>query len=146
LVNISQETAAETESRLRRVIQDSRLEIFDGAWAFEEFPLEQFKDKANTNALALIRDSSVWSQLVPSTDKNAERFGVFCFHFPAGADNSGFVGWLATHLKRKFGTGVFVTCGQNSNDGGIFDYWGCPLELSDKIFGEVRALVAGTAA
>jgi hypothetical protein len=127
------------------VIQQSRLEIFAGAWAFEEFPLADFASKANPNALALVRDDKVWSQLIESNDPKAERFGLFCFHFPAGADNSGFVGWLATHLKRTFGTGVFVTCGQSSGDGGIFDYWGCPLELSAKIFDEVRALVAGKA-
>ena len=50
---------------------------------------------------------------------------------------------LASHLKTKFGTGVFVTCGQNSKDGGIFDYWGCPLELRDQVLTEVRALVGG---
>ncbi|WP_436025877.1 DUF6196 family protein [Trinickia sp. LjRoot230] len=27
--------------------------------------------------------------------------------------STSFVGWLATHLKNRFGTGVFVTCGQN---------------------------------
>jgi hypothetical protein len=146
MVNISQETPGQTETRLRRVIQSSRLHVLDGAWAFEEFPLSEFKLKADANALALVRDEKAWSQLVPSHDAKAERFGVFCFHFPKDADNSGFVGWLATHLKRKFGTGVFVTCGQNSGDGGIFDYWGCPLELAQPVISEVRALVAGNAA
>jgi Family of unknown function (DUF6196) len=146
LVNISQETSAETEARLRRVIQASRLTVLEGAWAFEEFPLAQFAGKANAKALALVRDDAVWSQLLPSNDEEAERFGVFCFHFPWDADNSGFVGWLASHLKKKFGTGVFVTCGQNSKDGGIFDYWGCPLDLSEAIFTEVRSLVSGKVA
>jgi Family of unknown function (DUF6196) len=146
LVNISQETTAETEVRLRRVIQNSRLKIFEDAYAFEEFPLALFAAKANGNALALVRDDLVWSQLLPSNSAKAERFGVFCFHFPPGADNSGFVGWLASHLKKKFGTGVFVTCGQNSKEGGIFDYWGCPIALSETIFEEVRALVAGEGA
>ena len=58
-----------------------------------------------------------------------ERFALFSFHFPPGLDNSGFVGWLATHLKRRLGTGVFVICGQNSDRGGIYDYWGCPAQL-----------------
>lgn len=127
------------------MITVSRLDILEDAYAFEEFPLPDFSNKAKANALALVRDEKVWSQLVISNDADAERFGVFCFHFPQSADNSGFVGWLATHLKRKFGTGVFVTCGQNSNDGGIFDYWGCPLELSVVIFAEVTALVSGKA-
>ena len=143
MVNISRETTSQTEARLRRVITSSRLTVFDGAYAFEEFPLSDFGARASPKALALVRDESVWSQLVVSYDENSERFGVFCFHFPKNADNSGFVGWLASHLKTKFGTGVFVTCGQNSKDGGIFDYWGCPLELRDQVVTEVRALVGG---
>jgi Family of unknown function (DUF6196) len=143
MVSISHESATATEARLRLVIRTSRLDVLEGGWAFEEFPLQDFTAMANPKALALVRDDQVWSQLVPSDDSELERFGVFCFHFPADADNSGFVGWLATHLKRKFGTGVFVTCGQNSQDGGIFDWWGCPLELSAEIFDEVRGLVAG---
>lgn len=57
-------------------------------------------------------------------------------------DNSGFVGWLASHLKQKLGTGVFVTCGQNSNRGGIFDYWGCPAELGPSAIEEVKKLIS----
>lgn len=143
MVNISQETPTQTELRLRKVIQLSRLDVFERSWIFEEFPLADFKSMAKSSALALVRDENVWSQLVLSNNSVAERFGIFCFHFPSGADNSGFVGWLATHLKCKFGTGVFVTCGQNSTDGGIFDYWGCPFELSKPIFSEVRNLVKG---
>lgn len=145
MVNISQETSEQIEAKLRHVITSARLDVFGGAYAFEEFPLAHFATKANADALALVRDEQVWSQLILSADENAERFAVFCFHFPKDTDNSGFVGWLATHLKRKFGTGVFVTCGQNSYDGGIFDYWGCPLELKDQVFTEVQALVAGAA-
>jgi 2-iminobutanoate/2-iminopropanoate deaminase len=61
-----------------------------------------------------------------------ESFGLFSFHFAHGVDNSGFVGWLATIMKRELGTGVFVVCGQNSNRGGIFDYWGIPIAMKDE--------------
>jgi hypothetical protein len=145
VVNISHEPSEDTKTRLRKVIQSSRVKLYEGAWIFEEFPIAEFSSRMSAKALALVRDEHVWSQLVPSTGNRGEQFGLFRFHFPPNADNSGFVGWLATHLKRRFGTGVFVTCGQNSGDGGIFDYWGCPLELSEQIFTEVRALVAGTA-
>lgn len=79
-----------------------------------------------------------------SDDPTAELFAVWRFHFPAGADNSGFVGWLASHLKTLFGTGVFVVCGQNSADGGIFDYWGCPWALRDQVFAELDRLTSAT--
>jgi hypothetical protein len=55
-------------------------------------------------------------------------------------DNSGFVGWLASHLKTAVGTGVFVVCGQNTRRGGIFDYWGVPVEAADAVLAEVRRL------
>ena len=143
MVDISHETIEQVEQRLRRVITQARLQIYPGTWAFQEFPLDRFAQFARSDALALVRDDAVWSQLVPSDDAGHDLFGVFRFHFPAGADNSGFVGWLATHLKRRFGTGVFVTCGQNSADGGIFDYWGVPAVLADEVFSEVRLLVEG---
>lgn len=146
MVDVSRETAAATERRLQRVITQARLRVYPGTWAFQEFPLERFPAAVRGDALALVRDDAVWSQLVPSDDGSAALFGVFRFHFPAGVDNSGFVGWLATHLKQRFGTGVFVTCGHNTADGGIFDYWGVPAVLADDVFAHVRALVAGSAA
>lgn len=143
MVDISHETTEQTEQRLRRVIAEARLRVYPGKYAFVEFTPDQFPAAVQADALALVRDDKVWSQLVPSHDTGKEQFGLFRFHFPAGADNSGFVGWLATHLKNRFGTGVFVTCGQNSADGGIFDYWGVPGELADDVFDEVKRLVQG---
>jgi hypothetical protein len=143
MVDISQETAEQTESRLRRVIKTARLTVYQHSYAFHEFPLTDFPGSARTDALALVRDDRVWSQLVPCDDPREDLFTLFRFHFPADADNSGFVGWLATHLKRRFGTGVFVTCGQNRRDGGIFDYWGVPLAIGVDTVNEVQGLVSG---
>jgi hypothetical protein len=144
MVDISHETVEQTEHRLRRVITEARLLIYPDAYTFVEFPLDQFPKAVSSDALALVRDDNVWSQLVPSRGAEKEQFGIFRFHFPAGADNSGFVGWLATHLKKRFGTGVFVTCGQNYADGGIFDYWGVPAALAEEVFDEIRQLVQGS--
>ena len=69
-----------------------------------------------------------------------ENFRVFSFHFQDGLDNSGFVGWLASRIKKELGTGVFVVCGQNTNKGGIFDYWGCPISVADKVIELVEQL------
>ena len=143
MVNISHETRDAAETRLERVIRDSRLTVYDGPHAFEEFGLSEFAERARSDALALVRDDAVWSQLVPAGEDAPEPFALWRFHFPEGADNSGFVGWLAWRMKERFGTGVFVVCGQNSGDGGIFDYWGCPWELRDEVLADVRALVAG---
>ncbi len=142
MVQVSSEAAEATERRLLAVIAAAELRVFSGAYLFEEFPLNEFRLRADPNALALVRDDRVWSQLVPADGRAGECFAVFSFHFPKIADNSGFVGWLATHLKRRLGTGVFVTCGQNSGWGGIYDYWGCPAALREPalaVIGELRA-------
>ena len=141
MVQISHETQEESETRLRSVIAETDLMIYDGTYVFEEFPLADFESRARADALALVRDTDVWSQLVSSDDESKELFSVFSFHFDGCPDNSGFVGWIANHLKQKLGTGVFVICGRNSKRGGIFDYWGCPAELGTKAVEEVRLLM-----
>lgn len=146
MVNISIETLAQTHERLAGVIRRSRLKVYEGAYIFEEFPLMTFRDRADRNALALVRDDAVWSQLVEyygpiPHNGSIEIFCLWRFHFPADVDNSGFVGWLASHLKECFGTGVFVVCGQNSGDEGIFDYWGGPLELRRELIAEIERLM-----
>jgi hypothetical protein len=138
---ISQETSEQTHKRLCSVIRNSDFKRYEGTFAFEEFPLNEFHSKVNQQSLALVRDSEIWSQLVESKDQTKELFIIFSFHFKEGGDNSGFVGWLASHLKQKLGTGVFVTCGQNSKRGGIFDYWGCPAELGASAIDEVEKLI-----
>lgn len=149
MVDISIETPAKTEQRLRQVIQQSTLEVLDGHYVFDEFPLKDFADRADEHALALVRDNEVWSQLVAAesasqqSDQAPELFKIFLFHFDKGGDNSGFVGWLATHLKRKLGTGVIVICGNNSQRSGVFDYYGCPASLGAEVIQAVRKLMTG---
>jgi hypothetical protein len=87
-----------------------------------------------------VRDDKVWSQLTPFAG-SGEAFTIFRFHFPSNADNSGFVGWLASLIKGRFGSGVFVTCGSNSSDGGIFDYWGVPEAIGEEVVAFVQAMV-----
>lgn len=140
MVDISHETTEQTEARLRRLFPSTEFRVFEEPFVFAEFELEKFPVAVSPDALALVRDEDGWSQLVPAKDSDGEQFKIFSFHFPEGMDNSGFVGWLATHLKRRFGTGVFVICGQNSKRGGIFDYWGCPLNLADDVLAELRTL------
>ncbi|MDB5366977.1 MAG: hypothetical protein JWM77_2904 [Rhodospirillales bacterium] len=144
MVHVSHEGPEQTDARLRRVIASARLTVYDEPYTFYEFSFRDFALMVRDDALAIVRDDSHWSQLVPSLNPEDEQFTLFRFHFPDGADNSGFVGWLATHLKRRFGTGVFVICGHNSAHGGIYDYWGAPRAVGDEVLAEVRALVAGT--
>lgn len=139
---VSHETPAQTDRRLRSVIARARLDVFDGAFRFVEFPGVDFPQRASLDALALVRDRDGWSQLVEAPSPGDEQFAVFCFHFDPALDNSGFVGWLATHLKHRLGTGVFVICGWNARQGGIFDYWGCPFNLKDAVLNEITALAA----
>lgn len=139
-MDISHESPNETEQRLRRVIATADLYVFPDDYTFVERDIESFPADLVSQALALVRDRDVWSALVPAEERTVERFVVFRFHFERGLGNSGFVGWLATHLKRSLGTGVFVVCGQNSDRGGIFDYWGAPASLRADVLRELRSL------
>lgn len=130
VVSISRETSEQTKQRLRRVIAAAELVSLDGAWAFWEAPLDQ-PPTLSPELLAVVRDEDTWSWLAPADPDASEPFALFSFHF-TDLDNSGFVGWLATELKRRLGTGVFVICGQNSSRGGVYDYWGCPLQLREE--------------
>lgn len=144
VVDVSQETEEQTDQRLRRVIALAELVVHDGVWYFQESPISN-PPTLSEQTLAVVRDEDSWSALVRLDHEPAEpleRFGVFSFHFPPGIDNSGFVGWLATHLKRRLGTGVFVICGSNRARGGIYDYWGCPHSLLPEVVAVVHQLSA----
>jgi hypothetical protein len=145
MVDVSHETEEQTDRRLRRVVALAEMVVHDGVWYFQETPASS-PPSVSDRTLAVVRDEDSWSALVPlvvEPDEEVERFGVFSFHFPLGVDNSGFVGWLATHLKRRLGTGVFVVCGSNRARGGIYDYWGCPYDLLPQVVSAVRELAAG---
>ncbi|WP_280449019.1 DUF6196 family protein [Nocardia brasiliensis] len=142
MVDISIETEDQTAQRLRRVLASAELEVQPGVWCFRESPLAE-PPQLSARTLAVVRDAESWSALVPFAEADGpdvEKFGLFSFHFPTGMDNSGFVGWLAGHLKRALGTGVFVVCGSNRGRGGIYDYWGCPVELLAAVEREIETL------
>jgi len=138
---ISTETPEQTNTRLQRVFTEAQLSILSKPYAFVEVEATHFPADLVPTALAFVRDESVWSALVPASSPTQEQFMVFSFHFTPGLDNSGFVGWLASHLKAALGTGVMVICGQNSGRGGIFDYWGAPLSMSVEVKEELNRLL-----
>jgi hypothetical protein len=59
-----------------------------------------------------------WSKR--QTGANSSRFSASIFH--TGKTIAALSDGSASHLKNKFGTGVFVICGQDSGHGGIYDY------------------------
>lgn len=137
---ISQETPTQMQARLRKVIAEAELLVHDQPYAFVEVSAERFPAHHIADALAFVRDHDVWSALVPQREQQQEAFALFSFHFPPNVDNSGFVGWLASHLNATIGTGVFVVCGQNSSRGGIFDHWGAPVSVAAQLLEEIRLL------
>ena len=140
MVNVSIETEEETRARLLDVLAEARMTSYDSAFTFVETPVGASPEIVE-GCLALVRDDTVWSALVPARpDDPGETFGLLRFEFRPGVDNSGFVGWLATHLKRALGTGVFVVCGYDSAAGGVFDYWGYPSSLRDEVLRAIDSL------
>lgn len=128
---ISRERQVESERRLRTVLRAADLVHLEGAWCFERVVGELPHD-----ALATVRDADGWSALVPARGVG-ERFGIMLTTFAPEIENSGYVGWIATTIKQRLGTGVFVICGANPGRGGIFNYLGYPAGVS----AEVRALL-----
>jgi hypothetical protein len=132
MVSISHERSVASERRLLAVLRAAEVVHLEGSWGFR-----RDVDRAPPEAVATVRDDEGWCALVPAASGPGERFGLTRTTFPAGVDNSGFVGWLATTIKRRLGSGVFVVCGDNPGRGGIFDYLGYPIEIAD----EVRRLI-----
>jgi hypothetical protein len=132
MVSISQERRVETERRLRDVVRLAEVVHLEARWRFV-----RLDGDAPPDALATVRDPDGWCALVPTAEDAGERFGLTRITFGDSIENSGFVGWLASTIKRELGSGVFVICGDNPRRGGIFDYLGYPLEVADA----VRALI-----
>jgi hypothetical protein len=144
-MHAGRESDTETNARLLAVIAAAEFVTYERAFVFVESPARAAPLVVRPDALAVVRDDDVWSQLVPHPAEkglSTRAMALFRFHFPPGVDNSGFVGWLATRLKRELGTGVVVVCGQNSRRGGIFDYWGCPLTLREQMRQIIESLRA----
>jgi hypothetical protein len=141
-MDITPETLEQTQARLLRVIAHARMDVEAGEFAFAEFSLQQLPTDLVAHSKALVRDDQVWSALVPAAlaPEAGDKFALLCFHFDPAIPNSGFVGWLATTFKQRLGTGVMVICGQNSRDGGIFDYWGLPVSIAKEAIAMVEDL------
>lgn len=122
----------ESERRLLAVLPVTEVVHLKGSWGFA-----RDLDEVPPEAVATVRDDQGWCALAPATSGPGERFGLTRITFPPAIDNSGFVGWLATTIKRRIGSGVFVVCGDNPERGGIFDYLGYPIRVAD----EVRGLI-----
>ncbi len=131
-MDVTPETEVQTHTRLQQVMTHARAIQFAGDYTFTEYAANAFPAHELHRALAFVRDEKSWSALLPASTNTPpdERYLLISFHFAADIPNSGFVGWLATQFKQHLGTGVFVVCGQNSNDGGVYDYWGIPRSVA----------------
>jgi hypothetical protein len=135
MVSISHELEVESEARLRSVLRDTAIDHLPGVWCFR-----RFGGATPEGAVATVRDADGWCALVPAAEEVAEPFGLTLSTFPPGIDNSGYVGWLSTAVKRGTGSGVFVVCGDNPGRGRIFDYLGYPLEAAEAVRAVIDAL------
>jgi Family of unknown function (DUF6196) len=143
-MDITPETPSQTHERLKRVMAHARMVQMPGDYTFAEFAADAFPSELVPQALAFVRDAQSWSALLPASERTPQhdRYMLLSFHFAADIPNSGFVGWLATQFKQYLGTGVFVVCGQNAKDGGIYDYWGIPIKVAQPALALVASLGA----
>lgn len=128
MVDVMNETPRQVHAKLCRVFSKATV-CHEGMYVWREvseppsgFPLD--------GILAYVKGQLTSSVLVPSPHHEPDRLHVTRINFTSDQDNSGFGGWLATLLKSKLGTGVAVVCGYESANGGVFDYWCIPEEIS----------------
>lgn len=142
MLYINSESPEETTARLLRVLATATITWLPTAYKFEEIPAgSRPAEFGGDEALAWVRNQDVWCRLLPTNpEQTSDAFGLLQIQFPEGTDNSGFVGWLAGHLKQALGTGVFVICGYDSRNGGIYDYTGFPWELTELVRAEIEGL------
>ncbi len=129
------ERSVVTEQRLLNVLRQSSVTHLPDVWSFV-----RFDGVLPSGTLAAVRDRDGWCALVTAEFPDADRFRLTSIVFPAGVDNSGFVGWLASTIKRSTGSGVFVVCGDNPGRGGIFDYIGYTIEVADAVAAFIDSL------
>jgi hypothetical protein len=141
------ETPEQMQARLLAVISRSRFEVLPGDYVWAPMSLGHAPAR---EAIACVRDGDAWNQFVPaSSGAAAQRYRVVSFHFKEGTNASGFVAWLAAHLKRSAGTGSVVICGKDRRDTpelfqtslGVFDYWCCPVAAGEKFVVVMRSLI-----
>ena len=138
MVTMSIETPAQSEARLRRVMRETSIEWLRGEWHYDE-------RSPRDDALAMVVADGQRSWLNPASPTDeTERFTVFRARFRPEADNSGFVGWLASRIKSDTGSGVIVVCGYDPDQGGVFDYWGVPEDVGPAARELVDRLVRGS--
>ncbi|WP_224390227.1 DUF6196 family protein [Pseudonocardia sp. ICBG1293] len=133
-MTISVEVPAQTEARLRSVMNGCALDWLPGTWAFREGP-----GAAVPGAIATVRDEGRTSALVPA-GAGTELFEVLRVVLPRGRDDSGFVGWFASQVKAATGSGLFVVCGYDAARGGVYDYYGVPRDAAQRVRAAVAAL------
>jgi hypothetical protein len=138
-MHVSHESPGQTQERLLAVLGRAELRVLEGTYAFAEHRAATIP-LPTERTLALVRDDDMWSVLREASAADRERLRVFLFHFPAEIDNSGFIGWLAGHLKAAVGTGVLVICGCNGRRGGVFDCWCVPERIGEEAVAEVHRL------
>ena len=137
MVKVSSEVAAQTEARLLQVGRQSSVDWLPGTWAFREGQ----DIPAGARKLAEVLDEGRVSALVAASD-GPELFAVFRVVLPRGLDDSGFVGWFASTIKARTGSGLFVICGYDLERGGVYDYYGVPVVVADRVRAAVDELTA----
>jgi len=141
------ETTEQMQARLLGVIARARFEVLPDDYVWSSLSLGHAPAR---EAIACVRDGDEWSQFVPASSAAlSPRYRVVSFHFKEGTNASGFVAWLAAHVKRSAGTGSVVICGKDRRDTpelfqtslGVFDYWCCPVAAGDKFVAVMRSLI-----
>jgi hypothetical protein len=145
---MTEETDAEFDERLCRVIAQAKVTFYD-----EDYVWKHLGEGAapSQNALACVVDDGMWHEFVPATGDTVGRFKVVLFNFSeAGPSAIGFVAWLHSNLRQMGKTGAIVICGKDRRASarlfevcqGAMDYWACPAgPAGDRFLHVIRTLI-----
>ncbi|MEB3245755.1 MAG: DUF6196 family protein [Vampirovibrionales bacterium] len=123
-VYISKETATQTEARLKALLPKVAFQWLDSPHQYDT----QMQPLAQNQALAqLVTPSGALEALQPCDATQSDALAIALLTFPSGHDNSGFVGWFASQLKKATGSGLVVISGAHH------DYFGFPWQAKDAI-------------
>lgn len=140
MLYVSRETPEATAKRLASVLARSTVTWFPEPYRFEELPSGSQRG-IDDPAVAWLRNGTTCSRLVRTNPHAVDQpYGLIQIRFPEGVDNSGFVGWFVSHLKRALGIGVFIICGYDQKEGGIYDDTGFPWNVAESVRRELEAL------
>jgi hypothetical protein len=138
MTTVKIETNSKLIERLYYVLKQSEFVEFDELYYFKQF--EETPNLEN-NALSYIRNGNYWTGLIEAEDDRTENYKIFCFKVNTTSNNSGFLGWMATEIKKKLGISIIVFCSHCPTTDKDILYIGCSSLYGNQVKNFIETLM-----